>query len=102
MILLCNMLCEDISLKHDIFITKHKWDVIIFSSCKLLLKVRIWYRCQNRIENSDQHDGELFFIKKYVWKGNIGQDVLYIARNEEFQFIWQKLCSRGRQIPFST
>ena len=23
MVLLCNMLCEDISLKHDIFITKH-------------------------------------------------------------------------------
>ena len=33
------------------------------------------------------------------------QDVscnLYITRNEEFQFIWQKLYSRERQMPYST
>ena len=55
------------SLKHDIFIIKKlfhnmithiQWDVIISSSLRLLLNVWIWYRCQNRIENYYQHDGE--------------------------------------------
>ena len=45
--------------------THIKWDVIISSSLRLLLKVWIWYRCQNRIENYYQHDGEqLGFYKK--------------------------------------
>ena len=45
-----------------------KWDVIISSSLKLLLKVWIWYRCQNRIENYHQHDGEQlgFYSKVHI------------------------------------
>ena len=40
-----------------------KWDVINSSSLRLLLKVWIWYRCQNR--NYDHHDEEqLLFYKK--------------------------------------
>ena len=47
------------------FITYIKWDVIISTSLRLLLKVWIWYRCQNRIENYYHHDGEqLGFYKK--------------------------------------
>ena len=48
------------------FITHIKWDVIISSSLRLLLKVWIWYRCQNRIENYYQHDWEQLdgFYKK--------------------------------------
>ena len=48
------------------FITHIKWDVIISSSLRLLLKVWIWYRCQNRIENHYQHDWEQLdrFYKK--------------------------------------
>ena len=47
------------------FITHIKWDVIISSSLRLLLKVWISYRCQNRIEKYYQHDGEqLDFGKK--------------------------------------
>ena len=42
-----------------------KWDVIISSSLRLLLKGWIWYRCQNRVENYYHHDGEqLTFCKK--------------------------------------
>ena len=53
-----------------------------------------------KIENYYQHDGEqLGFYKKVHIKR---QNVLYITRNEEFQFIWQKLCSGGRQMPYST
>ena len=42
-----------------------KWDVVISSSLRLLMKVWIWYRCQNRIENYYHHDEEqLGFYKK--------------------------------------
>ena len=42
-----------------------KWDVVISSSLRLLMKVWIWYRCQNRIEHYYHHDGEqLDFHKK--------------------------------------
>ena len=55
------------------FITHIKWDVIISSLLRLLLKVWIWYRCQNRIENCYHHDGEeLDFTKKYIWKHRVG------------------------------
>ena len=86
MVLLCNMLCQDFSI--TVFLSEtwyfyHKthisWDVIISSTLRLLLKVSIWYRCQ---ENYYHDDGEqLGFYKK-----------VHII-----QFIWQKLCSRGRQ-----
>ena len=68
-----------------------KWDVIISSSLRLLLKMWIWYRCQNRIENYYLHDKEqLGFYKKVHSKHREKCSCnLYIARNEEFQFIWQ-------------
>ena len=77
-ILLCSMFCQSfyycffflsnmifLSLK-SCFITHIKWDVIISSSLRLLLKVWIWYRCQNRIENHYQRDWEQLnrFYKK--------------------------------------
>ena len=41
-----------------------KWDVIS-SSMRLLMKVSIWYRCQNRIANYYHQDEEqLGFYKK--------------------------------------
>ena len=44
---------------------KYKWDVIISSSLRLLLKMWIWYGGQNRIENYYHHDEkELSFYKK--------------------------------------
>ena len=74
MFLLCNMLCQDISI--TVFFsqtwyfdhkTHIKWDVIISSSLRLLLKVWIWYRFQNRKENYYHNDGEqLGFYKKVV------------------------------------
>ena len=57
------MFCEGFSViveKFNVFILKKlahiKWDVIIPSSLRLLLKVWIWYRCQNR--KLYHHDGE--------------------------------------------
>ena len=42
-----------------------KRDVVISSSLRLLMKVWIWERCQNRIENYYHHDEEqLTFYKK--------------------------------------
>ena len=38
--------------------TKLKGDVIISSSLRLLLKVWVWCRCQNRMEKYYHHDGE--------------------------------------------
>ena len=85
MVLLCNMFCQDFSSVYCYLITHIKWDVIISSSLRLLLKVWIWYRCPNRIENYYHHDGEqLDFYKKYISKHRAG------CSSEEFQFIWQK------------
>ena len=55
-----------------------KRDVIIFSSLQLLLKVWIWYRCQNTYQNKQQKEG-------------CSCNLYIIARNKELQFIWQKL-----------
>ena len=42
-----------------------KWDLVISSSLRLLRKVWIWYRCQNRMENYYHQDEEqLGFYKK--------------------------------------
>ena len=61
MVLLCmNMLCQDFC--YCYFITHIKWDVIISSSLRLLLKVWIWYRSQNRIYH--HHGEQLGFYKK--------------------------------------
>ena len=35
-----------------------KWNVFISSSLRLLMKMWIWYRCQNRIESYYHHDVE--------------------------------------------
>ena len=34
------------------------WDVIISPSLRVLMKVWVGYRCQNRIEKYYHHDGE--------------------------------------------
>ena len=46
-------------------ITHIKWDVIISSSLRLLMKVWIWYRWQSTTENYYHHDrGQLGFYEK--------------------------------------
>ena len=46
-----------------------KWDVVISSSLRLLMKVWIWYRCQNTIKNYFDNNGEqLDFYKNYISK----------------------------------
>ena len=63
-----------------------KCDVISFSSLRLLLKVWIWYRCQNRIEKYYHYDIEqLGFYKKYqnTQKLSKKKDVLVIAVSQE-------------------
>ena len=62
------------------FIIHIKWDVIISSSLRLLLKVWIWCRCQSRIENYYQSDGEqLGFNKKEGCSCNF---ILHVYCNE--------------------
>ena len=46
------------------------------------------YASKSTCQNTDQKEGCAFN--------------LYIVRNEEFQFIWQKLYSRECQMPYST
>ena len=63
-----------------------KWDVIISSSLRLLLKVWIWYRYQNRLQNYYHLDGEKlgFYRKVHIKtraKGRCSSN-LCIARNE--------------------
>ena len=44
-----------------------KWDIIISPSLRLLLKVWVWYNCQNRIGKYYHHDGEqLTFYQKIL------------------------------------
>ena len=99
MVLLCNMLCQDIFITAFFSQTWYfhhkthiKWDVIISSSLRLLLKVWIWYRCRNRIVNYYHHDGEqLSFYKKVHIKTQSRISCnLYPARNQEFQFYLTK------------
>ena len=84
-----------------------KWDVVISSLLRLLMKVLIWNRCQNRIENYYHHDGEQlgFYKKVHIKTQSKKKDVLVIftlQKTNEFQFIWQKLFSRERPIAYST
>ena len=53
------------------FITHIKWDVIISSSLRLLLKVSIWHRCQNR-------KGLPFFKKVHIKTKSKKKDILVI------------------------
>ena len=105
MVLLCNMLCKDIFLKHDIFYHKThiEWDVIISSSLRLLLTVWIWYRCRNRIENYYQYDWqELGFYKKvhmkrtsFLWN-TTGQ--LLLQKDTLAQIFLCKFCQIFRKV----
>ena len=64
-----------------------KWDVVISSSLRLLMKVWIWYRCQNRIGNYyHQHEEQLGFYKKVhrAWENH---------RYENTQHEQKKGCS---------
>ena len=66
------------------FITHIKWDAIIFSSLRLLLKMWIWYRWSNRIENYYHHIGEqlAFYKKMHISKHRGGCSCnICIARN---------------------
>ena len=83
-----------------------KWNVVISSSLRLLMKVWIWCRCQNRIENYYHHDREQlgFYEKEYIKTQSKKKDVLVIfalQETNEFQFIWQKLHSRELHIHIS-
>ena len=95
---------QDFSVTAFYFITRIKWDVVISSSLRLMLKVWIRYRCQNRVESYYLTDGDqLGFYKKVISKRRAGGSCnLYITRNEEFKFMWQKLYPRKRQMPYST
>ena len=115
MVFSCNMFANVFlllflfSAKHNIFIIKKEKKLIfkihqvrcfeVFSSSlRLLLKVWIWLRWQSRWRfKIVHHDGEQLGIYQKV--GCYFN--LYIARNEEFQFIWQKMYSGQRQMPYS-
>ena len=48
-------------------------------------------------------ENNYIFIKKYISNHRAKRECscnLYIERNEEFQFIWQALHSRERQMPY--
>ena len=66
-----------------------------FFIIEIVVKVWIWYRCQNRIENDYHHDGDqLAFYKNVLIKTQQKEGCScnpYFAWNEEFQFIWQKM-----------
>ena len=64
----------------------------------------------SKIENYYHHDGEqLLFSKKNIYiyqnteqKEGCSCNLYIIVRNKEFQFIWQELHPRRRQMPYST
>ena len=61
--------------------THIKWDVIISSSLRLLLKVWIWYRCQNRKLLSTWWKS-IRFLQKITYQ-NTEQDVFVIFMMQE-------------------
>ena len=76
----------------------HRWDYGL--KCEFGTDVKI--------ENYFHHDGEeLGFYKKSTSRSKVQKEwcscnLYIIARNEEFQFIWQNQYSRERQIAYST
>ena len=56
--------CPVTCLLQDIFIVKKLFYIVVQTSSeicpslRLLLKVCVWYRCQNRIKKYYRHDGE--------------------------------------------
>ena len=74
--ILMSLLLAIVAETKSCFITHIKWDVTISSSLRLLLK--IWYRCQTRIENYYHHDEEQlgFYKKAHMKTQSKQQDVL--------------------------
>ena len=60
------------------FITHIKWDAIISSSLRLLLKVWIWHRCQNRKLSSRWWRKITFLKKVHIKTQSKKKDVLVI------------------------
>ena len=60
------------------FITHIKWDVIISSSLRLLLKVWIWHRCQNRKLCSPWWRAIIFFKKVHIKTQSQKKNILVI------------------------
>ena len=86
---------------HKEVITHFKWDVIISSSLRLLLKVGIWYSDTDvKIENySTMMESNYFFIKKYIWKHRAKKkDVLVIfilLQETKNSNLFDKSCTQG-------
>ena len=53
------------------------------------MKVRIWYRCQKRIGNYNDHDGEQleFYKKVHIKTQNKKKDVLVIFTLQENEWV---------------
>ena len=92
------MFCKDFSVTHI------KWDDIISSSLRLLLKMWICYRYQNRIENyTTMMENGYVFIKKYISTHRPGCSCnLYICKKRRIPIYLTKLYSKERQMPYST
>ena len=83
-------------------ITHIKWDVINLHRWDYCWKCE--FDTDIKIQSYYNHDGEqLLFYKKSTHQNTDQEEgcpcnIYIIARNQEFQFIWQKLCSRERQM----
>ena len=91
-------------LRHYVYST-HQVSFYHFFIVEIIVESVNLIRCQNRKENYYYHDGEqLGFDNKVHIKtqGKIRCSCnLYLARNEEFQFILQNLYSRNSQSTYS-
>ena len=94
--------CHFFSLKH-IFHHKKvhiKWDDVISSSLRLLIKVWIWYRCQNRIENCYHQDEEQlgFYEKGHIKTQSMNKkkNVLVILHRKKWMSfnLFDKNCTQ--------
>ena len=75
-----------------------KWDVVISSSLRLLMKVWIWYRCQNRTESYYHHDVEQLGTYKNTEQKEGCSCNLYIARNEWVPIYLTKTTQENVQL----
>ena len=74
-----------------------KWDVIICSSLRQLMKVWIWYRCQNRIENYYHQDEEQlgFYKKEHQNTAWAKKRMLILHRKKQMSFnLFDKNCTQ--------
>ena len=108
MISLCNMLYEDfllllllLLLRYDIFIIKYTSSQILsFFIAEIIAEsISLIFKIEKKIISAWWITIRFLYKKAYQ---DIQQDVLYITKNEEFQFISQKLWSRGCQMPYLT